>query len=206
MRLTKLKHACFYIENHDKRLLVDPGNFTTDLDTSLLFDYVVITHEHPDHLGSDKLKRIALSNPNAQFIAHRDTAIDPSLSHRPVLPGEEIKAGPFNLRFFGGDHAPIHPDITTPPNIGVLINQSVYYPGDSLVRPGVPVDYLALPISAPWLKISESIDLLRDVNPRHAFPTHDAILSDSGKTLVDNLVTRLSGGINYRRINGSIDI
>lgn len=208
MKLTKLQHACFYIEHSNKRLLIDPGNFTADLDTELKFDYVVITHEHPDHLDYGNLERIVSTNPEVQFITHPGTKFNDQegLNHLTVLPGDNIIVGSFNLNFFGGEHAPIHPDVPHVANLGVLINQTVYYPGDSMARPGVDVKYLALRISAPWLKISEAIDLLHDVNPINAFPTHDAILSNEGKALIDGLVDRLAGDTNYQRINGSIEI
>lgn len=70
-------------------------------------------------------------------------------------------------------------------NIGILINDLLYYPGDSFVLPGRPVDTLALPVAAPWLKISEAMDFLTQIRPRLAFPTHDAVLSQIGKELVD---------------------
>jgi hypothetical protein len=36
---------------------------------------------------------------------------------------------------------------------------------------------LGLPPPAPWLKLSEAVQLLRDVAPRLAFPVHDGVLS-----------------------------
>ena len=37
---------------------------------------------------------------------------------------------------------------------------------------------LALPAAAPWLKIWESVDYLRAVNPRVAVPIHQGIVAD----------------------------
>ena len=39
------------------------------------------------------------------------------------------------------------------------------------------MEVLGLPTAAPWLKLSEAVDLLRAVRPRLAFPVHDAVLS-----------------------------
>ncbi len=36
---------------------------------------------------------------------------------------------------------------------------------------------LGLPTAAPWLKLSEAVELLRTVRPRLAFPVHDAVLA-----------------------------
>ena len=53
--------------------------------------------------------------------------------------------------------------------------QRVYHPGDSLTLPPADVDLLLLPVSAPWLKVSECIDFARDVGaPRSlAHPRQD---------------------------------
>jgi hypothetical protein len=88
-------------------------------------------------------------------------------------------------------------------NVGVMINETLYYPGDSFVLPGQPVQILALPIGAPWLKISESIDFLVAIKPKMVFPTHDAVLSAIGKSISD---ARLSAtareiGAEYRRLD-----
>ncbi|MET0980129.1 MAG: hypothetical protein ABWX90_02655, partial [Candidatus Saccharimonadales bacterium] len=106
-----------------------------------------------------------------------------------VTDGDTLTVGSFSLEFFDGAHATIHETYPVPANLGVLINDLLYYPGDSLHIPaGLSIDTLALPVAAPWLKISEVIDFLLAIHPRAAFPTHDAILSTVGKELVDQLI------------------
>jgi hypothetical protein len=51
------------------------------------------------------------------------------------------------------------------------------HPGDALFVPGEPVEVLATPAAAPWLKISEAVDYLRAVAPRHAVPIHQGIIA-----------------------------
>ena len=86
-----------------------------------------------------------------------------------VKAGDEIKVGPFTLRFFGEKHAVIHESIPVVDNVGVLVNGSVYYGGDSYTVPeGVEVDVLAAPAGAPWLKIGDVMDYVLAVKPRHA--------------------------------------
>ncbi len=65
---------------------------------------------------------------------------------------------------------------------------------------GTRLELLFLPVSAPWLKLAESIDYLRRPRPALAVPIHDAILSDAGKALVDRLVGGLAGSAEYRRL------
>ena len=69
-------------------------------------------------------------------------------------------------------------------NIGVLVNDSLYYAGDSFEVPeGVDVQVLAVPAAAPWMKISEAMEYVLEVAPKRAFPTHEMLLSKAGKAL-----------------------
>lgn len=203
MKLTKYEHACFTIEKDDQLLVVDPGGFTTDFMPPTNVVAIVITHEHGDHLDHTRLAAIIDQNPTAIIVAHPSvTTHIESFQTRSVLPGDHSTVGVFDLTFYGGDHAVIHPDIPVVANLGVLINERVYYPGDSFTRPNVPVDVLALPIGAPWLKLSEAVDFIREVKPCLAFPTHDAVLSDTGKDLADRILPQLleKHDIVYQRI------
>lgn len=203
MKLTKYEHACFTIEKDDQLLVVDPGGFTTDFMPPTNVVAIVITHEHGDHLDQTHVAAIIDQNHTAIIVAHPSiTTHIKSFQTRSVLPGDHSTVGVFDLTFYGGDHAVIHPDIPAVANLGVLINEHVYYPGDSFTRPNVPVDVLALPIAAPWLKLSESVDFIREVKPRLAFPTHDAVLSDTGKDLADRILPQLleKHSIVYQRI------
>jgi len=53
----------------------------------------------------------------------------------------------------------------------------------------VPV--LAVPASAPWLKIGEVMDYLDAVRPRHAFPTHERVNSDAGNAMANARITHV---------------
>ena len=182
MKITKYEHACFTVEYEGKLLVVDPGVFTTNLGAPENVVAIVVTHEHADHFDPAALGAIIAHNPGAVIIAHETITRQfgdqgETLPYKAVASGDKVSVGPFNLEFFGGDHAIIHPDIPQIANLGVIINNAVFYPGDSFVRPEREVQVLALPVSAPWLKISEVIDYLTEVKPKIAFPTHDAIAS-----------------------------
>src|SRR5581483_6512680 len=86
-----------------------------------------------------------------------------------VQSGQSFDAAGLAVRVFGGLHAIIHPEIPQVANNAYLIDERLYHPGDSLDVPGVPVETLFLPVSAPWLKLSEAIDFVRAVNPARAF-------------------------------------
>ncbi len=102
-------------------------------------------------------------------------AAHPGFAWQIVSAGDARTAGPFALAFSGGRHAEIHRSIPVIDNLGVLVNGLLYYPGDSFTVPSGPVDVLAVPASAPWLKIGEVMDYVDAVKPRRAFATHASI-------------------------------
>lgn len=206
MKLTKYKHACFTVEQAGQVLVVDPGEWSEDFIASNNIAAIVITHEHADHFDPDTLATIFDKNPNSILIS-LPAIVDSMPNHKSqaVQPGDKIEIGPFRLEFFGGKHAVIHDTIPIIDNIGVFINETVYYPGDSFALPNKPVDVLALPVGAPWLKISETIDFLATVKPLFAFPTHDAVLSDAGKSIADGRLPTIAQQFKgeYKRIDGT---
>ena len=183
MLVTKQEHACLILESAGKKLVIDPGVFTTPLVGLNDVVAVVITHEHGDHWTADQINRILARNPDAKLYGPEGVAVAATdFDISVVKDGDMIDATPFSLRFFGEKHAVIHSSIPIVDNVGVLVNDSLYYPGDSFTVPeGVEVDVLAAPVGAPWLKIGEAIDFVLAVRPRRAFATHEMVLSTAGK-------------------------
>lgn len=205
MELTKYEHACFTITKDGKSLIVDPGLFTTDLTITGDIVAIIMTHVHSDHFNEELLADIVAKNGAALIIGPQ--AVTSQLSGyetRTVHGGDSFAYEGFDLDFYGDEHAVIHPDIPIAQNVGVLIEDRVYYPGDSFTMPEKLVDTLALPVAAPWLKVADTIEFMKSVGARFAFPTHDAILSTAGKQIVDNIVSSFAdaAGTEYRRIDG----
>ncbi|HET6746772.1 MAG TPA: MBL fold metallo-hydrolase [Candidatus Saccharimonadales bacterium] len=208
MNIVKYEHACFTVEKDNALLVIDPGEFATDFIAPENVAAIVVTHEHSDHMDTEQLASIIDKNPEAVIFGPESvTSKLESLASHTVTTGDVIAVGPFSLEFHGGHHATIHESIPVIQNLGVFINDLVYYPGDSFTLTHKPVDTLALPVSAPWLKIGEVMDFLSLIKPRLAFPTHDKILSNEGKELVDRILTGTAEqhGIRYQRIE-SIEV
>ncbi|MGV2983533.1 MBL fold metallo-hydrolase [Microbacterium sp. AGC85] len=185
MRVTKFEHATLRVDLSGDTLIVDPGSFTSPLADLSGLVAVVITHEHPDHWTPDHLDRILRDAPGTPIFAPAGVAAA-SADHEitVVEPGDAVSAGHFALRFFGGDHEVIHASLPRVQNVGVLINEELYYPGDSYAVPeGVEVGTLAAPLGAPWLKIGEAMDFVLAVRPRRAFGVHDMTLSVIGRDM-----------------------
>ncbi len=193
MLITKYEHACFMLEIDEQRIIVDPGSFSTpplDLDQVVA---VVITHEHGDHWTPEHLTRIRDRNPDARLYAPAGVAAAATgFDFIIVKEGDAIDVGPFHLAFYGSKHALIHSSIPVVENVGVMINDTVFYPGDAYTVPPVPVDLLAVPSSAPWLKIGDVMDYIAAVKPKRCFPTHEMVNSVIGNEMA------------HKRIGGAV--
>ena len=106
---------------------------------------------------------------------------------------EGLTLGGLAVRVIGRDHAAVHPDVPVIPNVGYLVGGRLFHPGDSLTMPGEPVEVLAVPAGAPWLKLADAVDYLRKVGPRVAVPVHEKVLSEVGIGSHYRLLEQLRG-------------
>jgi L-ascorbate metabolism protein UlaG (beta-lactamase superfamily) len=201
MELTKYGHACVRVEKNGKTLVIDPGMFTQDpvLDGA---DVVLITHQHGDHVDVDRLKA---ASPELEIWTCEGVAAE--LTEVPgkvqvVRHGDDFETAGFRVKVFGEWHAKNHPDMPIVQNVGFLLDDEVFYPGDALTVPDVEVPTLLVPTNAPWMKLLEMVDYLRTVRPARAFSTHDGLLNDVGLSLVDNYLKLESDkqGADMRRL------
>lgn len=209
MKITKFEHACFIVEENSQSIIVDPGGYTTDLIIPKNVIGIIITHEHRDHFNKDLLQKIIVENPSAIIFTNQNIAAQlDDFKTQTVVANEGLKIGDFHVEFFGGQHAMIFAGKEEVVNLGVMINELLYYPGDSFHVPDAQVKVLALPVSAPWLKISEVIEFLTTIKPQIAFPTHDAILSAIGKDLPDRILPPIAEkvGTKYQRLLEPLEI
>ena len=182
MEVTKLEHACQIITEGNTRLVLDPGNFTRPVDVTSVVA-VVVTHEHPDHVTPEQLHRILAADPDAVVFGPegvRAALADSGIAVEVVTDGDHRTVGPFELSFHGTRHQLIHSSVPIVDNTGVLVNGRLFHPGDSYTDPGVPVEVLAAPVGAPWLKVGEMMDAVAAIAPSRAYPIHEATLSDVG--------------------------
>ncbi|MFF5436122.1 MBL fold metallo-hydrolase [Streptomyces achromogenes] len=203
MKLTKKSHACVRLDKEGRTLVIDPGAFSEE-DAALGADAILITHEHPDHFDEFRLRAAMENNPAAEIwtlksVAERIAAAFPGRVHT-VGHGDTFTAAGFDVQAHGELHAVIHPDLPRVTNVGYLIDDgAVFHPGDALTVPDRPVQTLLVPVMAPWNKISEVIDYVREVAPRRAYDVHDALLTDLALPIYDGHLGRL-GGTDHQRL------
>ncbi|MFG2776804.1 MBL fold metallo-hydrolase [Streptomyces prunicolor] len=205
-KLTKKSHACIRLEKDGRTLVIDPGAFTEE-DATVGADAILVTHEHPDHFHEDRLRAGLEANPAAEIwtlksVADQLSAAFPGRVHT-VGHGDTFTAAGFDVQVHGELHAVIHPDIPRITNIGFLVDDGrVFHPGDALTVPDHTVETLLLPVMAPWSKISEVIDYVREVKPQRAYDIHDALLTDLARPIYDMQIGALGGAEHLRLAPG----
>ncbi len=187
VQIVHFGHSCVLLDTGSARLLFDPGTFSAGFEQVRDLDAVLITHQHFDHLDTERLPALVAANPQAALIVDPGSVEETGklgLAADQASPGDVLTVAGAEVAVIGGEHAIIHPSVPMPPNVGYLVDGGAFYhPGDSLLVPEQQVGVLGLPTAAPWLKTGEAVDFLRAVAPRVAVPIHQGLLNDVGTRL-----------------------
>jgi L-ascorbate metabolism protein UlaG (beta-lactamase superfamily) len=209
VRLTKFTHSCVRIEHEGRVLVIDPGVYSepTALDGASV---VLITHEHPDHVDAGRVRSALAADPALTVFTNQAVAASlgqPGDRVVTVAPGGSFDAAGFGVHVVGGEHAEVYEGLPGCPNVGFVIEELLYHPGDALFVPEAHIETLLLPAAAPWLKLAEALDFVRAIAPARAHPIHDAVLSDIGRAMIDGWFDA-KGGTDYTRIGvgDSVDL
>ncbi len=171
MKITKYVHSCLLVEEGGKVVLIDPGNYTFEesvLDIGKLekLDFILITHEHQDHVYLPFLKSILEKFPQAKIISNSSVA--------EMLRAENIPVASEGNEFVSFVPAP-HELLLggrTLENYAFNVFGKLTHPGDSLQFER-SLDVLALPIQAPWGSAVTSIEKAATLKPKIVIPIHD---------------------------------
>lgn len=184
MQITRFGHAALLVEAADTRILIDPGAFSPD-DTFALegLDAIILTHQHADHIDQSRAPGLLERNPDAVLVSDPESAglLDFG-GWQPNSDGLETVVKGITIRGVGARHAVILPTIPRIANVGVFLTAAdqptLFHPGDTYEYAPTGVDVLALPLSGPWGKLSETVDFAQRVAPTTLFPIHDRTISD----------------------------
>lgn len=197
MDLTKWTHSCVTLEKDGGKLVLDPGAFSEASAALADATAVLVTHEHPDHLDVDAVRTALAADDELQLCA--PAAVAEQFAEfgdrvRAVTGGSAFDVGGFSVRTFGDQHAVIHPRIPVIANVGYLVDDSVFHPGDSFTVPEVPVRVLLVPATAPWARVADAVDFAISVRAPRALPIHEAVYSEVGRDIANRLVEGFVSG------------
>ncbi|MFK0156616.1 MBL fold metallo-hydrolase [Streptomyces sp. NPDC090499] len=195
MKLTKNTHSSVRLEKDGRVLVLDPGLFGAP-DEAAGADAFLVTHEHPDHFNEERIRAALEANPAAELWSHSTVtdqlaAAFPGRVHT-VGQGDAFTAAGFDVNVYGEFHAAIHPDLPKSQNVGFLIDDSLFHPGDALTLPDRAVQTLLFPIAAPWSKSEEVVDYIRELNPARTIDVHNGILNPIGENLYGKVIGALT--------------
>jgi L-ascorbate metabolism protein UlaG (beta-lactamase superfamily) len=173
MEITKYTHACVRLEHDGRVLVIDPGEWA-EPEALQGAHAVLVTHEHSDHIEVARLAQagIPVFAPTGANITGLDVTW--------VEPDQVFEAAGFQVRAVGSRHAFIYNGMPDCPNLGYVVEDRVYLPGDALFVPTQPIETLFVPAQGSWMKLVEAIDFVRAIKPAHAHQIHDAGLSERG--------------------------
>lgn len=198
MKITKYIHSCLLVENKGIRVLFDPGTYTTEgnaLDVAYVekLDFLLITHEHQDHLDIPFVKRLAEKFPNLQIISNASVAA--------LLEREGVEASLKGNEFISMEQAPhekLLENQSIPQNTLFTLWGRFTHPGDSLHFEKT-AEILALPLQAPWGSFVQAIEKAILLKPKLVLPIHDWHWRDEArKSLYERARSYLKGhGIGF---------
>ncbi len=171
MKISKHVHSCLLVEDLGKKFLLDPGNYTFEekalnLDSLGDLDYLLITHEHPDHMYLPFVKELVSKFPEVKIISN-SSVIE-------ILAKEGIKASSEEDEFVKLEEVP-HEKVFSgepPKNVMITVANKLADPGDSHhFQTSAPI--LALPIQAPWGSTTAAVELAKSLKPQTIIPIHD---------------------------------
>ena len=195
MMIKKYLHSCLLLEKNGKRILIDPGIFSFiegRLKPEDIGDVaaILITHKHADHFDSGILKKF-LSFKRARIFTIEEIGTllqQDGIEYERVKPGDALTIEGFQVNVFAAPHGRL--PIPVPDNVAFLVDQ-VLHPGDSFFPAGVDTcEVLALPVAGPWATLSDAVELVDRLKPKHVIPIHDAIIKDFMLTRIYDLMLK----------------
>lgn len=176
MKITKLVHSCLLVETDSATALFDPGSFSKGTVINQLqqldkLDYLVITHNHQDHLDEELVGEIAKRWPQVKLAAGGEIRKQLESLNLPETDGSCQK--------FEAPHEVVPPGIENSVNSGWHFGD-FSHPGDSLSFSETK-SVLALPYVAPWGSTTRAVELAKELKPEYVIPIHDWHLNDEAR-------------------------
>jgi L-ascorbate metabolism protein UlaG (beta-lactamase superfamily) len=180
MIITKHIHSCLLIKDHGKVILIDPGSYSVEgnainIDNIDQLDYLLITHEHQDHLYVPFVNQLISKFPDIQILSNQ--------SVRDILGKESIEAKIQGNEFIELINAPHEHVFGAPQFQNTLFNifSTLTHPGDNL-QFDKSCRVLSLPVQAPWGSLTQAVEHAIKIKPEYIIPIHDWHWNDEART------------------------
>lgn len=181
MNITKYHHACLLVETPEKVAIFDPGNFSWQsglfsVDALERLDYIVITHEHPDHFEPAFVRALKDKFPEATVVATK--SIVAWLAEMGITKNVSDQSNDDVVVFSRKPHADLSPIGLLPAeHIAVHYLNHLTHCGDRHdIEESKAV--LALPVTAPWGSTSRAAAMALELKPKTIIPIHDWLWRD----------------------------
>lgn len=185
MKVTKYEQSCLLIEEGETRILIDPGTpFTQNHDISELgkLDAVLITHEHADHFDQNLCEKLSSE---LDIYVNEGTAKQLEGSKKVVQSNQQINIGEIKIKVIELPHCLMPDGSEGPQNVGYLINEIFFHPGDGAESEGLQIKYLALPITGPDVSMKRAFQFARQVKAEQAIAIHYDVFGANPKLYKD---------------------
>lgn len=204
MKISKHIHSCLLVEENGIVVLIDPGSYTFDekaLDLTKInrLDYLLITHEHFDHMHIPLVKEIVAKFPQVKIISN------PSV--KDILGKEGITVSVEDNEVVTHQQVPHEKVWGFPPpqNYQFTIFGKLTTPGDSHSFTQT-AEILALPITAPWGSTTRAVEIAESLKPKVIIPIHDWHWRDEARKAFYQRLTEYfqTKGIDFRGLETGV--
>jgi L-ascorbate metabolism protein UlaG (beta-lactamase superfamily) len=198
VKISKHLHSCLFVEEQGKTFLIDPGIFTyqekaLDINKLEKLDYILITHEHPDHMHVPFVQELLSKFPNTKIITNN--AIVEQLAKQNITATYE---GDAIVSVTNVPHERLW-DSEPPENVMVTIFNKLASPGDSH-HFETSAEILALPTIAPWGSTIDAVNLALKLHPKIIIPIHDWMYKDGVRQMMNQRLAEFfkTKGIDFK--------
>lgn len=167
MFVTKFSHSCLLIENNNTFFLIDPGIYSNlHVDHFEKLDYLLVTHEHEDHVDIDFVKKLVIKFPD--LIIKSNSSVVDFLKNHSIVSSQDSDE---RVKLEEIPHERLF-DKEPPENFAITIDGILTHVGDSFHYKN-HAEVLAFPIQAPWGSYTEAIEKITELSPKKVIPIHD---------------------------------